>query len=381
MRILMIAHVGQTVGHLVRCLAIAEELHALGVTPEIAASPQGKWVVEQAGTEYRYHPVDWDWSHNEIHPERPTQDYARSVVASVRQVLQVLEEVRPDLVVGCPGVFTAQAARSRGIPHVSILHGPYLSPVIDIEEPTHTEAAVIDFGRRIACGGAVDSLLARLSDQLFLPRLTYQDYLNSEPIFVPQPGLHLPEMPNLETTDFIRASIGPPVDPTVDLQGACHITFGSGNPCDISRIAELASAIFPRVVTAASSTPLACLPDNVIVQPFIASASLAGRVAAVISHGGIGTVGTFAEHGTAQLVIPTEIDQATMAVHGVKLGVTRQCGLESWASDLRLGRHLPYLDDENLKHELEQLVAHRPSLVRSSAGATMIAEALLEIYG
>jgi len=215
---------------------------------------------------------------------------------------------------------------------------------------------VLSFGRRIACGGSFDSILSHLSTRLGLPKLTYNEYLRTEPIFVPQPGLPLPDFDNLYQVGFIRASLGPPFDEThVNLDRACYITFGSGNPCDVTRIVQVARSVFPWVIVSTSATPLRQIPSQVIARPFIASSSLAGRVTTVVSHGGIGTVGTFAEHRTPQLIIPTEIDQATMAVHANRLGIARHCGLDAWARRPRLGRHLPEFDDKELLSTLEAL--------------------------
>lgn len=356
LKILIIAHIGETLGHLVRGLAIADELAALGVRPEIAASGNARWVLQTWGHRYNHHVISWSWSHNAVDPDRPSAAYLSRVVESNRQVIDLLETKRPDLVVGLPGVFTTQAANSLRIPHASILHGPYLSPIVDLDHPTWTESAVLEFARRIACGGSFDYIMAHLSEEFSLPKLTYEQYLRTEHIFIPQPGLPIPSLHNLHRAGFIRASVGPPLDDTrVNLDRACYVTFGSGNPCDITRIVEVARSAFPWVIVSTAATPPSEVSSQVILRPFIASTSLAGRVAAVVSHGGIGTVGTFAEHRTPQLIIPTEIDQATMAVHAARLGIASQCGLDAWARSPRLGRHIPEFDKEELFSALEAL--------------------------
>lgn len=379
LKILMVAHIGETLGHLVRGLAIADELTALGVSPEIAASSNARWALQTWSRSYTHHVISWAWSHNAVNVDKPTSAYLSNVIESNRQVLDLLETERPSLVVGLPGVFTTQAARYLGIPHASILHGPYLTPIIELDHPTTTESAVIEFARRIACGGTFDLILSHLSKQLSLPKLSYEEYLANEPIFVPQPGLPIPNLDNLYQAGFIRASLGPPFDDAhVNFDQACYITFGSGNPCDITRIVEMARSVFPWVIVSTSATPLRHIPSGVIERPFIASSALAGRVAAVVSHGGIGTVGTFAEHRTPQLIIPTEIDQAIMAIHACRLGIARQCGLDAWAKSLRLGRHLPEFDDEELLSTLKALQSGPmgPENIISS-GASEVARGLL----
>jgi UDP:flavonoid glycosyltransferase YjiC (YdhE family) len=381
LKILMVAHIGETLGHLVRGLAIADELTALGIKPEIAASSRARDLLQTWHQHYKHYNISWDWSHNAIHPAEPLPAYIAKVLVSNRQVVDLLDTVLPDLVVGLPGVFTTQAARSRRILHASILHGPYLSPIINLPNPTPTESIVLEFAQKIACGGSFDFILSHLSRKLRLPKLTYQEYLETEPIFVPQPGLPIPDQKNLYRGGFIRASFGPPLDDThLNLDQACYITFGSGNPCDITRVVELARSIYPSVIVSTSSTSLKRIPGGVISRPFIASSSLAGRVAAVVSHGGIGTVGTFAEHRTPQLIIPTEIDQATMAVHAGRLGIARQCGLDAWARKPRLGRHIPEFNEEDLLSALEALRTSPmgPENIVSS-GASEIASQLLRL--
>lgn len=378
MRVLMIAHIGETLGHLVRGLAIAEELSIRGIEVEFAASSKGEWLLKASERAYTHHKIRWNWSHNSCDPDIPSSDFLQRVVQSASDVMSLLTNRYFDLIVGLPGVVTTQVARDLGIPHVSILHAPYLSPIIHLKEATPIESAVLKFGKRVFSGGCVDIILSHLSQALGIPQLTYETYLKTEPIFVPQPGLNLPDRPNIRQSHFIRASIGPPLDcRKIDLKEACYVTFGSGNPCDISKIVELTRTVFPLVIVSTGRIKLQSVPERVITKPFIASSSLAGGVAAVISHGGIGTVGTFAEYGTPQLIIPTELDQATMAVHAARLGFAKHCGLNSWVRRGRLGRSLTeFPEDEfiSVLHTLRSMPIGSKKIV--SSGASDIASAL-----
>jgi UDP:flavonoid glycosyltransferase YjiC (YdhE family) len=382
MRILMVAHIGETLGHLVRGLSIADELTARGVSVEFAASDKARSLLKTWNHPYIHHRVRWDWSHNSCDPEKPHPSYLSRVSESVSDVLGLLDRVRPDLVVGLPGIFTTQAARHLTIPHVSVLHGPYLVPLLQLNEMTPTESAVFQFANKIFTGGCVDTIYSHLANMHGVPELSYETYLRTETIVVPHPGLRLPDLPNIHQARFIRASFGPPVDlAKLNLSETCYVTFGSGNPCDITRIIELARRVFPFVIVSTGRTKLGIIRDNVIAQSFIASFSLAGRVAAVISHGGIGTVGTFAEHGTPQLIIPTELDQATMAVLTARSNLALQCGLHSWADDPRLGRRMPDFRDGELLSLLEALRARPPVFPDVvSSGASDIAHTLTSSF-
>lgn len=379
MRILMIAHIGETFGHLVRGLSIADELTARGVHVEFATSSDATWLLKTWKNTYTHHSIRWRFSHNSCDPDSPSSSFLNRLTESNLDILELIKDLHPDLIVGLPGIVTTQVARHLGIPHVSILHGPYLSPIVHLRDETKTESAVLEFARKIFCGGCVDSIFSHLSQVLGVPELTYDMYLQTETIFVPQPGLPLPDQQNIHQAHFIRASFGPPFCfQETNLMETCYITFGSGNPCDISRIVQLTCTVFPKVVISTGSSRLQSIPKGVIAKPFIASSSLAGRVAAVISHGGIGTVGTFAEYKTPQLIIPTELDQATMSIHAARLKIARYCGLDSWAKRQQLGRCLPNFDEEeflHLLHILRSMSINSREIV--SSGASDIASALV----
>ncbi len=382
MYILMITHIGETLGHLVRGLSIADELTSHGIHVEIAASNEAEWLLKTWKHTYTHHRLPWRFSHNCCDPDKPSSAFLNHVCESNWDVLKLLKKLRPDLVIGLPGIFTTQAARHLGIPHVSILHGPYLSPIVCLKEMTATESAVLEFAKKIFLGGCVDSIYSYLSQMLGIPELTYDAYLRTETIFVPQPDLPLPNLPNIHSVNFIRASFGPQFYfHKNDLMEACYITFGSGNPCDINKIVQLTQTVFPFVIISTGHNQLRIAPKGVITKPFIASSSLAGRVTAVISHGGIGTVGTFAEHKTPQLIIPTELDQATMAIHAARLGIAQHCGLDSWAKRPRLGRNLPDFSEEEFINLLRVLRSKSmDSKEVACSGASDIASALMHNF-
>lgn len=378
MYILMAAHIGETLGHLARGLAIADELTANGSRVEFACSEKASWLLKGWKRRYVHHTVRWPFSHNGCNPIKPSTAFLGVVREMNADVLALLKRLQPDLVIGLPGIFTTQAARSVGIPHVSILHGPYLSPIDYFDNLSITEAAVLQFSRSIFSGGCIDAIYEELHRSLSLPNLTYDELLKTEQIFVPQPGMRLPHRGNIHVVGFIRASFGPPceLDPTV-LGNSCYVTFGSGNPCDISRIIELCRNVFPTVLVSTGQNTLREVPSGAVARPFIASSSLAGRIPVVVSHGGIGTVGTFVEYATRQIIIPTELDQATMAIHAARLGIAQHCGLDAWASVPMLGRQLPKFEEEEFVALLTQLKS-KPSTSAGfeCSGASQIAQTL-----
>ena len=378
MHIMMITHVGDTVGHVVRGLALADALTAEGARVEFAVDPRSQWLFDTWPSSYRTHCVRWDFSHNAFSRTAAPDRVLTGVVNANRDLLSVLESSKPDLALGFPGIFSFQACRALGIPHSCVMHGPYLSPLLDIPDASPAERAVLDLTSEILLGGAVDQVLVRLSTELGLPEATTRRALAEEAIICPQPGLPfaLSCGKNVRVADYIAASYGPPPPAQLSQDSeVCYVTFGSGNPCDVSAVARCAADVYRTVLVSPGDLRLEGLPDNVVVCRAVASQALVGRVSAVISHGGIGTVGTFAQVGTPQLVIPTEPDQATMAVHGTRHGVAIQCGLEEWSRSPQTGRRLPVLETLKLRSAVEQMRDMNPAAWTKTParGATEIA--------
>ena len=225
MKVLIVAHVGETLGHLVRAISVAEKLSSLGVSVLIASSAQAHKVLHErlAGSKIGFRDVQWSWSHN-AHSAQAPSAYHQLIEQSNRNLLQLLDNERPDLLLSFPGVFTAQAARSRDIPHISVLHGPYVSPILDRQRFDRIERVVLDFVSELMIGGLWDSIFVHLSRSLNLPRMTYDSFLKQELIVVAQPGLDLPPLQNMVQCGFILGSYGSTEDLPLS-RGTCYVTF------------------------------------------------------------------------------------------------------------------------------------------------------------
>jgi UDP:flavonoid glycosyltransferase YjiC (YdhE family) len=377
---LIVAHVGETLGHLVRALAIADALHAEGMEVQIAASEDAAVLLESWNRRYKHHAIPWGFSHNDLSTDGPSASFENEVVKSVRELKGVISKIMPDVVVGFPGLFSAQVARGCGVEHVSIMHAPYLSPRIKISRPSRIERSALGLTNELLRdGGPIDVAFAAISSQLGLPRLQYRGFLKNETIMVPQPGLCIEKADNLSFHSFISATYGEEYRGDVSQLGdACYVSFGSGNPCDLTLLLEVAAEVFPRVIFSAGRVCAGSVPSGVEYYDTLSSHCLAGRIGAVISHGGIGTVGTFARYGCPQLIIPTEPDQATMAVHGPRLGVAIEYGLEAWAENPKTGRRLPALQRAELRKKLEFLRDQKSTgLFPADTGAFEIAQEIV----
>ena len=380
MRILIVAHTGETLGHLAKGLAIADELIARGCHVEIAASQKGEKLIRTWNDSCTHHILRWAWSHNSCDLDGPSSNFFRLPLETASDILALLRSVRPDIVVGLPGILSTQASRHFGIRHVSILHGPYLAPRTKLANPNPVESAILELAKKV-CLGPVNKGFSLLSQTFGVPWLDYQMYLQTETIFVPHPGLEMAGADNIRRFGFVRSSIGAPFDPGgPNPSGACLVTFGSGNPCDISRIIRLTRTVFESVIVTAGQLNPGKATDGIFTtKRYVAYRSLAGRVAAVVCHGGVGTVGTFAESGTPMLIIPTEIDQAITAIYASRLGIARHCGLASFKQRKKLGRQLPDFSDEEFLANLRilQHTDRQPGRIVSS-GAAEIASAIVQ---
>jgi UDP:flavonoid glycosyltransferase YjiC (YdhE family) len=356
MVLLLVVHIGETLGHLARALAVADALTRRGATVHIASSNKAKATLNGHPNKYTHHAIEWRWSHNSSGAKSPTHRFLHGIRESNLQLLDVCRETRPDWIVGFPGVFSAQAARKVNIPHVSVLHGPYLSPLLELDRPTFVEKAIVRFTSSLF-RSSWDAAFAYLSKELAFPALTYEQYVRDELIVAPQPNLNLKGPNHITSTSFVSASIGPAAAASENLEETCYVSFGSGNPCDIRNIVEAAAREFARVIVSTGlRTPQTWDRSlNVESMPFVSSASLLRRVGAVISHGGIGTVGTFAAAATPQLIIPTEVDQATMAMHARRQRLALTLGMHEWAMRPQLGRRLPALDPDRIRRRISTL--------------------------
>jgi len=380
MNVLIITHTGETLGHLIRGLAIADELKIHGAKVEFAVSMnKARWLLNSRKPTYEYHDLNWQFSHNSCDKYKPPFSFLERVIETNFGIKEIIQKVSPDIILSMPGIVTTQIAKSFGIPHIAIMHGPYLSPIVNLNNPTSVESSILDFTKQVFYGGCVDKIFLYLSNKLNLPKLTYEEFLHTENIIVPQPGLPLPNLPNIHQVNFISASIGKEyIFNDINLKDACYITFGSGNPVDFSRIVQLTCEVFPSVIINTGFIEIKNISEQVISKPFISNSSLAGQIALVISHGGIGTVGTFAEYKTSQIIIPTEVDQATMAIHAYRLGIANHCGLESKVKNLRLGRSLPSFTDEEFMNLLKNYKDQSMNIKKiESTGAKDIASLII----
>jgi UDP:flavonoid glycosyltransferase YjiC (YdhE family) len=373
-----VAHVGETLGHLARAMPVAVELVKRGVEVWVATSENqvAREILSEHCPEARYYPVRWEWSHNSHSLAGLKSELADRMVDSAIDVQRAILTTKPDVILGFPGLVSTLIARTLKVYHISVLHATYLAPVWCVENVSNEEKAVLAFGSRI--WSFANTIAQFLCHELKLDPLTYDEYLATEPILVPQPGLDLqPGFENARSIGFITSSIGPSIDTQGISSDTCYVTFGTGNSCDISELVEAANREFSHVIVSTGLRNIVSKKSRGIVVPLVASASLAGRVGFVVSHGGLGTVGTFAAAGARQLIIPTEFDQATTAIYARRCGIAQCVGLSDWQARKDLGRLFPKLNPDVIEISLRDLKDQPLPPPVDSTGARTIADEVL----
>lgn len=396
MRIALVAHVGETFGHLARALSVADELAEAGDDVVLVASPSASTPIRTRSASYQHKSVPWGWSHNDFSPFDTAgrrRAFATRFAATAAALRVAFAELRPDAVLSFPGIVSAPAARSLEIPHLAVAHAPYLSPLLSRDGLECHERAVVTFLNHY--WEAFSEPYNAAARAVALDHdYDHDRFLSAEAIVVPQPALPFWPPSNITTVGFITASFAPigydrlaaddQLSGLFDDGSVCYVTFGTGNPCDISDVIEAAATSFARVLVSTGDRNQANRrwPHNVSSATYIPSEVLIDRVTAVVSHGGIGTVGTFAARCVPQLVIPTEPDQAMMAVWGRRAGLVEEVGLREWAREARTGRHLSKLPHTHLQRALQALAQRSSRSAVSSAssdwwqGASAVARAV-----
>lgn len=379
MRILIVPHIGHTSGHMVRANAIAEVLRSLDPATEvlIAANPR---VAPWASRTSSFTALPWDWSHHEAgHAGAPSAEYIGRVARSAAAVRDLLLVTRPDVVIGIPGYATVQAALALGIRHVSVLHGPHVAAHVDAPSSADAAAEVWRTSRGVVremVQYAFDGIAARVG----LPRLTVDEFGMSECVIAQPPTPHTETIGT--AAGFIRASVGDPIAPAASLEDSCLVTFGTGNPCDLTRVVTPLAMRFEKVIVNTCGTPVAHpLPRNVELHPFVSSASVAERIRLVVCHGGIGTLGAFVPARARVLAIPIELDGACNAAMFEGRWNIAALGLSAWTAPESLTRRLPAFSDDEFHAAVDEVLARPLATPPAPRGADHIALRILGSVG
>jgi UDP:flavonoid glycosyltransferase YjiC (YdhE family) len=102
----------------------------------------------------------------------------------------------------------------------------------------------------------------------------------------------------------------------------------------------------------------ASLPPGVIHVPYAPFGSLLPRVAALVHHGGVGTMAQCLRSGCPQLIMPMSHDQPDNAARCVKLGVARTISRRSYSGRNVADRLRELVDDAHVRAACERVRAN-----------------------
>lgn len=347
MRVLFTPYCGGSIAHVVRSLALADELKARGHTILFTTSRSRRAFIEAAGYAV----------HGQGHPDVNLNDesdqgisYFRrnreDFLAWFRDEIEAAESFRPDVIVNSPSFFGAIASKKLGIPHVSIINGNWHPDYLGV---LGLSLCTDRLAHRIA-RTVLRPVLAHGFDRIYMEEIRgWYKELRIQPLPECRRALHtglralIPGIPSLEP---IRKGvpnvhyIGPlqwqgfeamPFDLPPAWQGdrrpLVYATLG-GSVFSGEVYARLLDAFAARdnwrtVVSLGPNFSRNCFaPDlpHLIIRQFVPGLQLCKRADIVVNTASHGTIMQALSHGKPIIALPRNIDQATFAQRLVELG-------------------------------------------------------------
>ena len=304
----------------------------------------------------------------------------RTLRKYVRQEIEVIEAVEPDVVVGDFRLSLSTSAAKCGVPLATLINA-YWSPFAVREAfplPDHPIINIVgeEMARRyfpVAMPRVFNHFakpMNAMRKEYGLPRigsllevLTFGDYTL------------YPDVPCLTPTDGLPAShryVGPiqwsPDVPVPDWwdewlergeRGASlvYVTMGSsGNVSALSAVLEaLVGMPVAVAVATAGRTDQACLPDNAFAAPFVPGHLACERAALVISNGGSTTGYQALEAGTPVLGVASNLDQHLAMVAMEECGVGIRIRAQGLRPETVQSSVQTLLDTDSYRHSAEQM--------------------------
>jgi len=324
MRVLLTSTPGS--GHLGPLFPFAHAIRRAGHEVLVAAPVSAQARVERAGLAYLSFadPLERDlapvWANaRAAAPDDANEIVIRDLFGGVRArsalpgVELAMDAWRPHVVLRESSEFgAAVAAEARGIPHARVGTGL---------------AMFEDYAVRTAAP-AVDELRAwaGLEPDPAGERLAAAPYLTLAPPSLEAPGEPAPE----HVLRYHDAVPRPHAVPSHGVPPLVYVTFGSVTPtlghypelyrAVIGALADLPVRIIVTIGDAADPAELGALPANVRAERWIPQAEIFGEAAAMVGHGGFGTMLGALLSGVPQVVVPLFADQPYNARRIAALG-------------------------------------------------------------
>ncbi|MEU9085403.1 glycosyltransferase [Streptomyces sp. NPDC048357] len=365
----------EALSHVLRAREVGFRLKDLGWQVSHVASDAAASRLTGAGISFHSRGIPWRWGHNRYGVVDQTDFYTETC----RHLESALKELRPDVVIGIPGIASFQVCRKLGIPHHSILHGPWLSPLIPTRGADSLPGEVGALtAMNATLAGPVSEQLRLQSRSLGITETDYKDFLQFENILVSHTGLEFTPSANLIPLESITADYGPTELPAAigAPESLACITFGSAVRFDAQSLVEQLEAVCDRVLVVGRGATVAKPGPKVVQVDKFNTISLARQSSIVVCHGGIGTVASVMSCGTPVVCIPNDVDQAVNSIVADRMGQGQTVGLSAWRTRNPAGREFPAVDSAEIGSAVRRaLDAGEYAPVRSE-GALQVARYL-----
>jgi UDP:flavonoid glycosyltransferase YjiC (YdhE family) len=329
-RILFISE-AVTLAHVVRPLVLAKTLDPTHYEITFACDPRYNWIVGKLP--FAYKPIKSITSEHFLacSVKGKTGYDTATLRAYVKDDLQVIREVDPDIVVGDFRLSLAVSARLAGKPYMGICNA-YWSPYakhrfFPVPEHPFTKIFGVQFTQHIfnLARPLIFAALAlpwnRLSREYGLPTIG----LDLRRIFTQGDQTLYADLPQLIPTSRLPAShhyIGPilwsPSVPTPNWWGnlpddkpIIYVTLGSSGNTGLlpALFAALKKLPITAIVATAGANNPADIPDNIFVAEYLPGEAAANRASLVICNGGSPTTQQALAAGVPVLGIASNADQ------------------------------------------------------------------------
>lgn len=355
MKIVFVAHIGTAFSHLIRSVSLANLMATNGVDISFVGNPIGKGFFDRNQISYPYKSIPWSWGHNEfpMRGER-AEAYWACVDSCAKSLRSHLLRADPDIVIGTPGILSAPVCRSIGITHLSMLHGPWLEPVTTLDDKSEAARNIRDLMRKVL-EDPVSKLLKIVGDCVDVDCGNYTKFLDEEKIIVAQPESGLSLRHNMFPIGYISSSFGSDL---INIEqpngGIAVVSFGTGVDVNLDDILREALNIFEHVVFVEGRCATTLRNSRLHVVSALASSWIIKHADCLVTHGGIGTVGTFIGEIRKMVFVPCDLDQAFNCLFATNQNQADVVGLASWAGRDRLGRRLPEFRVDELSSALRK---------------------------
>ena len=375
MKIAIIAHAGEAKGHILRAIALQRCLEEVAETTLIVPK-KSRAFVETFFPEIACEWITWPFGHNDVLDQAvKLSTFVEQLKLTTLELEKLFHQSAPNLVIGIPGVESSALCRVLGVPHISVLHGPWLVPEYILDEPTPSESAVVVCWERSieitqVAAKVVSHALGAMYGKMYRP---YRTWLESEVVWVAQ-DFNVEYKNKRPVIGFLQADYGP--TDTSGLPNNClTITLGSAIDGDKKILGTFSHTDMSRLII---SNSLIAEQPKVHWRPALSGASIASLSSVAINHGGIGTTAVFATAGVPQVFVPHDIDQAVNAFLAQRSGFGVSTATSQWwrkrtpfgriCPPLIKGRNLGQLVREVMQNPLHQTPAiNNKAIIQSLA--------------